>query len=112
MSEMDEVTCPFGRLLNVLGKPHTLSILYGLSVRSPLRFSELQKQLKIQPKTLASRLHELTKIGLLDRKSYAEIPPRVEYQLTQKGMDLKGIFAEAHLWSKKYGYDYKTARKP
>ena len=110
LSEEEPVTCPFGRLLQVLGKPHTLQILYGLGVRSPLRFTELQKELKIQPKTLTARLHELTKIGLLERKSYDEIPPRVEYELTQKGKDLGGMFSEASIWAKKYGFDFR-ARK-
>jgi len=110
MPETEEVVCPFGRLLQVLGKPHTLQILYGLSVRSPLRFTEMQKELKIQPKTLTARLHELTRMGLLERKSYSEIPPRVEYELTEKGKDLRGIFSEANIWSKKYGYDPKNRK--
>ncbi len=106
----DSVACPFGELLKALGKPHTLQILYGLGVRSPLRFTELQTGLKIQPKTLTARLHELTKIGLLDRKSYDEIPPRVEYELTQKGKDLGWMFSEASIWAKKYGNDLKSRR--
>ena len=108
LPEEEPVTCPFGRLLQVLGKPHTLQILYGLGVRSPMRFTELQKELKIQPKTLTARLHELTKIGLLERKSYDEIPPRVEYELTQKGKDLSGMFSEASIWAKKYGFDFRS----
>jgi DNA-binding HxlR family transcriptional regulator len=77
-------------------------ILYGLGVKSPMRFTELQNQLKIQPKTLTSRLHELAKMGVIERRTFNEIPPRVEYDLTQKGKDLKGIFSEAAVWSRKY----------
>jgi DNA-binding HxlR family transcriptional regulator len=77
-------------------------ILYGLGVKSPMRFTELQNQLKIQPKTLTSRLHELAKLGVIERTTFNEIPPRVEYDLTQKGKDLKGIFSEAAVWSRKY----------
>lgn len=108
VSEDESVSCPFGKLLQTMGKPHTLQILYGLGVRSPMRFTELQNELKIQPKTLTSRLHELTKIGILERKSYDEIPPRVEYELTQKGKDLSGFFSEMSKWAKKYGYDHKA----
>ncbi len=58
-SHSGPIVCPFNKLLEMLGKPHTLQILYGLSIRSPMRFSEIQNQLKIQPKTLTTRLHEL-----------------------------------------------------
>ena len=78
----------FAKLLTALGKPHTLEIVYGLSVRSPMRFSEIQRELKIQPKTLTSRLQELVKMGLLERTVYNEIPPRVDYALSQKGKNL------------------------
>jgi DNA-binding HxlR family transcriptional regulator len=95
--------CPYGKLLEVLSKPHTLGILYSFSLHSPWRFTQLQKQLGMQPKTLTVRLQELVEFGLLDRKAYNEIPPRVDYQLTQKGMDLRGLFDELHAWSDKYG---------
>jgi DNA-binding HxlR family transcriptional regulator len=90
-----QVTCTgqFGKLLRTLGKPHTLEIVYGLSVRSPMRFSELQRELKIQPKTLTNRLHELVKIGVLERTTYNEIPPRVDYALSQKGKSLGEIMS-------------------
>jgi DNA-binding HxlR family transcriptional regulator len=77
--------------------------LYSLASRSPLRFTQLQKHLDLQPKTLAARLRELVKFGLLARKSYNEIPPRVDYQLTQKGKDLGKMFNELQAWSSKYG---------
>jgi DNA-binding HxlR family transcriptional regulator len=88
-----QVSCTgqFGKLLRTLGKPHTLEIVYGLSVRSPMRFSEIQRELKIQPKTLTNRLHELVKIGVLERTTYNEIPPRVDYALSQRGRSLGEI---------------------
>ncbi len=67
--------CPYGELLEVLGKPHTLQILYGLGISSPSRFTELQKGLDLQPKLLTARLRELLELGLVARKSYNEIPP-------------------------------------
>jgi len=96
------VVCPFNRLLEMLGKPHTLQILYGLSIRSPMRFSEIQNQLKLQPKTLTSRLHELLRFELIERKVYNEIPPRVDYSLTQRGKDLSAMFRGFKEWAKKY----------
>ena len=88
-----DVACTgeFGKLLRLIGKPHTLEIIYGLSVHSPMRFSEIQRQLKVQPKTLTTRLHDLVRAGLLSRTTYNEIPPRVDYALTEKGKSLGGI---------------------
>jgi DNA-binding HxlR family transcriptional regulator len=88
-----DVACTgeFGKLLRLIGKPHTLEIIYGLSVRSPMRFSEIQRQLKVQPKTLTTRLHDLVRAGLLSRTTYNEIPPRVDYALSEKGKALGGI---------------------
>ena len=96
------VVCPFNEVLQTLGKPHTLQILYGLSVRSPMRFSEIQNLIKVQPKTLASRLQELTKLKLIDRVAFNEIPPRVDYSLTQKGKDLGLMFKGLNEWFRKY----------
>ncbi|MDA4123738.1 MAG: helix-turn-helix transcriptional regulator [Thaumarchaeota archaeon] len=84
--------CAFTPLLEVLGKPHTMKIVYVLTTASPWRFTQIQKILHIQPKTLAARLQELVEFGLVSRKSYNEIPPRVDYELTQKGRDVTKIF--------------------
>lgn len=65
-------------------------IIRDLLIEGTLRFSQLQKSMKgISPKTLSLRLKELEDNGLLERKVYAEVPPRVEYSLTEKGSDLK-----------------------
>ena len=93
--------CAFTPLLEVLGKPHTLQIVYVLTTASPWRFTQIQKILQIQPKTLATRLQELVDFGLVSRKSYNEIPPRVDYELTQKGRDVTKIFDVLdHLYQK------------
>ena len=96
--------CPYTDLLEALGKPHTLKIIYVLQQASPWRFTQIQKILHIQPKTLAARLQELLSLGLVTRKSYNEIPPRVDYELTQKGKDVRKIFDVFDAWSDKYPY--------
>jgi DNA-binding HxlR family transcriptional regulator len=103
------IACPYGKLLEILGKPHALEILYGLGIRSPLRFTEMQKYLDLQPKTVSARLRELVKLGLVARQSYNEVPPRVDYELTQKGRDLGKMFDALHGWARKYGYDEQPA---
>jgi DNA-binding HxlR family transcriptional regulator len=88
----ENLICAFTPLLEVLGKPHTLKIVHVLTTTSPWRFTQIQKILHIQPKTLTARLQELVQFGLVSRKSYNEIPPRVDYELTQKGRDVTKIF--------------------
>jgi len=105
------IACPYGNLLEILGKPHTLEILYGLGIHSPLRFTEIQKYLDLQPKTVSARLRELVKLGIVARHSYNEIPPRVDYELTQKGRDLGKMFDALHGWARKYGYDEQPAHR-
>lgn len=97
----EHVICAYTRLLEVLGKPHTLKIIYVLTTASPWRFTQIQKILHIQPKTLAARLQELVEFGLVTRKSYNEIPPRVDYELTQKGRDVTKIFDVLDHWPEK-----------
>ncbi len=102
LHEEASLNCPYGRLLEVLGKPHTLAILYSLQIDSPLRFTKIQKSLGLQPKILTARLQELVDFGLLSRKAYNEIPPRVDYELTTRGKDLHKLFDELRVWSDKY----------
>jgi len=56
---------------------------------------------KISPKTLSDRLKELEKAGLILRESYAEIPPRVEYSLTQDGIELRNLMIPLIEWASK-----------
>jgi len=105
------IACPYGKLLEILGKPHTLEILYGLGIRSPLRFTEVQKYLDLQPKTVSARLRELVKLGIVARHAYNEIPPRVDYELTPKGRDLGKMFDALQGWARKYGYDEQPVHR-
>jgi DNA-binding HxlR family transcriptional regulator len=107
----EHVICAYTDLLEVLGKPHTLKIIYVLTTASPWRFTQIQKILHIQPKTLTARLHELVEFGLATRKSYNEIPPRVDYELTQKGRDVTKIFDVLGHWSEKNKSTYLEKRQ-
>ena len=105
------VFCPYSQLLEALGKPHTLQIIYVLTTASPWRFTQIQKILHMQPKTLTARLHELVEFGLVTRKSYDEIPPRVDYELTQKGRDVTKIFDVLGHWSERNQSTYLEKRR-
>jgi DNA-binding HxlR family transcriptional regulator len=67
-----------------------------------MRFSEIQNEIHIQPKTLSSRLQELAKLKLISRTVFNEIPPRVDYSLTQKGKELGMMFKGLNEWARKY----------
>jgi DNA-binding HxlR family transcriptional regulator len=94
------------KLRNLIIKRGTLEILIPLCCStSPVRHKKFRETLKgISSKTLAYRLQELEKGGILERHSYNEIPPRVEYRLTLKGQELVesiiGLLQWMRKWSK------------
>ena len=81
-------SCPVLKAADIISGKWTLLILRDLS-EGINRFSGLERSLVgISPKTLSERLKQLEKSGIVTRKSYAEVPPRVEYTLTEMGLDL------------------------
>jgi DNA-binding HxlR family transcriptional regulator len=93
-----------GKLRNLITKRGTLEILIPLCCSTnPVRHKKFKDTLKgISSKTLAYRLQELEKSGILERHSYNEIPPRVEYRLTPKGQELvESIIGLLH-WMRKW----------
>ena len=90
-------------LLNLLGKKHTIVILHQFATgEGPLRFSDLEEAVDIAPNTLSNRLKELTRVGLLTRRAYNEIPPRVEYDSTEKAKDLAPVFWYLGVWTERH----------
>ncbi len=91
---------------NELIKVWTLPVIHALSLKEPARFNELKRRIAgISSTSLAERLTELEKLGVIERNVYPETPPRVEYSLTEKGHDLSRVLKElakwAMFWSKK-----------
>ncbi|HML03831.1 MAG TPA: helix-turn-helix domain-containing protein [Candidatus Bathyarchaeia archaeon] len=90
-------------IIQMLSKKWALLILSLLYSNQKLRYSELADKLEgISPKTLTERLRELEKEGIIRRESFSEIPPRVEYYLTQKGSELAGSFTHVLKWAEKW----------
>jgi len=78
-------SCPVARTAAVIGSKWTLLVIRDLAGGTK-RFNELEKSLLgISAKTLSERLRSLEQEGILVREAFAEIPPRVEYSLTEKG---------------------------
>lgn len=83
-----EIGCPVARTAELIGNKWTPLIIRDLA-QGCRRFSELERSLKgISPKTLSERLKRLEEAEVIDRHCYAEVPPRVEYRLTDKGFAL------------------------
>ncbi|HJS64715.1 MAG TPA: helix-turn-helix domain-containing protein [Nitrososphaeraceae archaeon] len=78
------------KLRNLITKRGTFEMLIPLCcTTNPVRYKQFKEELKgISSKTLARRLKELEKDGILERQAYNEIPPRVEYKMTKKGQEL------------------------
>ena len=92
--------CPMSTAMNILNGKWKMSILWYLSRRTT-RFNELQKKLpNITQKTLTLQLRELEKDGIITRKVYPEVPPKVEYSLTELGETIKPILKAICRWGK------------
>ena len=95
--------CPVTPVVQMLQGKWKLQIIYELCIQSPMRFGELKKMLKpITNTMLTNALKELEADGLVHREQYNEIPPRVEYSLTEKGQDLLPVFYAIFQWGMKY----------
>jgi DNA-binding HxlR family transcriptional regulator len=103
MNEVHEVsTCSVAATAEIVGAKWTALIVHDLS-EGPRRFSELQAACPgISPGTLAERLRALEQEEIVDRRSYAESPPRVEYELTEKGRGLLPIVDAM----RRFGHDW------
>ncbi len=78
------------KVLRLLARRGATEVLAALE-RGPARFSELEEALYLSPRTLAERLRELHLTGLVGRRAYPEVPPRVEYTLTPRGERVLGF---------------------
>lgn len=88
---------------NELFRTWTFPIIHALSLKEPARFNELRRRIeKISATSLAERLFELERQGIITRKVYPETPPKVEYSLTDKGKELASILKELAEWVEKW----------
>ncbi len=84
---------------NDLTKVWTLPVIHALGMKQPARFNELKRRIHgISATSLAERLNELEHRKILERTVYPETPPRVEYQLTKKGIELLEILGGLARW--------------
>jgi DNA-binding HxlR family transcriptional regulator len=97
-TELKAEQCPVLLALSVIGGKWKLQILWSLSA-GPLRYSQLRRKLTgISEKMLIQQLKNLEKEGLVVRKMYPEVPPRVEYELNQASRDLMIVLRQLKEW--------------
>ena len=95
-------TRPVGRALRLLGDVWTLLIVYTL-LSGTKRFGELLAAMgNVSSKTVSQRLKMLEEIGFVQRQAFLEIPPRVEYRLTEKGLALVDIIEAIKQFGERY----------
>ena len=100
---MELPVCPVETTLMLIGDKWKVLILWNL-MNGTMRFGELKKSIgTVSQKVLTAQLRDMEEKGLLTRKVYAEVPPRVEYTLTETGYSLKPILDAMWAW----GTDYK-----
>lgn len=93
--------CPITRTMEMIGGKWSLPIIYVL-MNETKRFKELERSIDgINTRMLVKELKQLENGGIIIRKVFAEVPPRVEYSLTPKGRELKNVLAEMKSWGKK-----------
>lgn len=98
-----DIRCPLEYGLEVFGGKWKSRIICVLAGRDPVRYSEIRREMRnITDAVLAANLKDLIKEGIVLRKSYDEIPPRVEYTLTEKGKTVVPVLVDIAKWAAPY----------
>lgn len=96
-------SCPMRKTLELLSGKWRTHIIYELCKRPSCRFSELKKAVpRITNTMLTNTLRDLENFGIVHREQFNEIPPHVEYSLTEKGKALLPVFTELAKWGENH----------
>ncbi len=99
----DENSCPVTATMHVIGGKWKAILINAIYHTSPARFGELKRSvIGITQSMLTSQLRELEDDGIINRKIYAEVPPKVEYTLTEFGLTLGPIIQSMAKWGEEY----------
>ncbi len=98
-----DATCTVVDVWELLGRRWSLHILKNLKTKEVIRFNELKRSLPgISSTVLSERLLELEREGLVTKKIYPEVPPRVEYSITPQARELEVIIKDLARWANKW----------
>lgn len=107
-----ELACPVAPVVDIVFSRWTTPILWSLHEHGRQRFVELERRLtRITPKVLTQRLRQLERDGLVARTYHAEVPPRVEYEITELGASLGPLFAHLATWADANLAEVQRARR-
>lgn len=108
---LEDGVCPVATTIQLLSSKWKILILRDL-LRGTCRYSELRRSVKgISQKMLTQSLREMQADGLVDRKVYPEVPPRVEYSLSDLGNSMRPIIGAMRSWGKDYLNSHPEKRK-
>ena len=103
--------CPVETTLSLIGSKWQVLIIRDLVANGTMRFKELQRSIgKISQKVLTSNLRTMEAQGLVHREVFAEVPPRVEYSLTELGQSLKPVLDALQAWGEEYKKSLKASK--
>ena len=89
--------------MDILGKKWVIFVLNSIGNHGTARFNELYREMKgVSPSTLSTILRELAERNIIGKRIFAEVPPRVEYSLTETGMELRQSIIPLLRWAAKY----------
>lgn len=110
MNQINELpACPVETTLYLIGDKWKVLILRDL-ITGTKRFGELKKSIgTVSQKVLTAQLRNMEENGLVHREVYAEVPPRVEYSLTELGQSLKPILDAMQNWGEEYKQNHEKA---
>lgn len=98
----ENAQCPVETTLALIGDKWKILILRDL-LKGTMRFGQLKNSIgKVSQKVLTSQLRDMEAHGLVNRKVYAEVPPRVEYSLTETGLSLEPVINAMLDWGQDY----------
>lgn len=104
VDDKGKLKCSIDYTLNKVGGKWKLVILWHVTFDGTQRYNELRRLLPgITHKMLSQQLKELEQDGLIIRTQYNEMPPKVEYSISEKGMTLKPVLEAMHVWGTEQG---------
>lgn len=111
VSLADLPPCPVETTLTLISDKWKVLILRDLLLHGTMRFGELKKSIgHVSQKVLTSQLRQMEQSGLVNRKVYAEVPPRVEYSLTELGFSLHPIMDAMWDWGEAYKKSWRRKK--
>ena len=109
--ERTPAACHAREMIMRIADKWTMYVIHVLAQESPLRFNEIKRRVDgVSQRMLTVTLRGLERDGLVRRTIYAEVPPRVEYQLTPLGKTLRGLVCQLVTWSETHLAEVDSAR--